>query len=84
MRNAAVLRRRFEATERKLRVSGISRACSIGFSICSCIKHKIASEQIVEYLIIEVAFLENEFPQPPLNGEHVGENRRGRDRELNA
>lgn len=35
IRNAGALRRRFEATERKERVSGISRACSIGFSTCS-------------------------------------------------
>lgn len=39
IRNAGALRRRFEATERKERVSGISRACSIGFSTWSSRSH---------------------------------------------
>ena len=66
-RKAAFFNRLFDATDKNERVPGIRRAWSMGFSIYR--QHEMGSNKRLEktYMVIQVAFSKNQFPQPPFD-----------------
>ena len=82
--NAGGLSRRLDATDRYSSVPGMRRACRIGFSFYPGISRRRQEEHESTNEIVQVTLPQRQLAEPPLDVEHVGENRRSRWRELHA
>jgi hypothetical protein len=75
-RNAGAFRRRFEATDRNVRVPGMRRACRIGFNICIRDQFDQTCEDVSGTdSFVQSTLLERQSAQAPFNRKYVGEYR---------